>query len=302
MPSYSGRGSWFGGSNDSMDSGRTASGGTTAEPGVAIRLPGRSWRDSRKYLGGYWRVTAPNGRTAVLKQTDLGPNESTGRNVDVTYSALGKLGYNQGNFPTDAQFRYEYIGKNPGKGGGSGGAAPQRTTTTTTGPDYKAQARRQAAAQWLLQGGRDPIQLATSVRAAEADAPAQQTTTTTTGGRRPTVSGPTSGHGPGDLKELFWQGQGGIDVKNGAVVPQGFVSGHQDHVHVASGPKQVLRIAKQAQRMGLNVGENPNFGGVHPVHVQGSYHYKGQAIDVSGDPAKMRAFAAWVARQYRVKR
>lgn len=184
--SYKGKGSWFGGPADSMDSGRTASGGTTAEPGVAIRLPGRSWRDSRKYLGGYWRVTAPNGRTAVLKQTDLGPNESTGRNVDVTYSALGKLGYNQGNFPTDAQFRYEYIGKNPGKGGGS---SPQRTTTTTTGPDYKAQARRQAAAQWLLQGGRDPIQLATSVNAAEDAAPAQQRTTTTSGGSMPAQSG-----------------------------------------------------------------------------------------------------------------
>ena len=128
--------------------------------------------------------------------------------------------------------------------------------------------------------------------------------TTTTGGRRPTVSGPTSGHGPGDLKELFWQGQGGIDVKNGAVVPQGFVSGHQDHVHVASGPKQVVRIGRQAQKMGLHVGENAAFDGRNPTggHAPNSYHYRGQAIDVSGDPAKMRAFAAWVARTYRLKR
>jgi hypothetical protein len=38
--------------------------------------------------------------------------------------------------------------------------------------------------------------------------------------------------------------------------------------------------------MGLHVGENPHFGGVTPVHVQGSYHYKGEAIDVSGDPRR----------------
>lgn len=35
------------------------------------------------------------------------------------------------------------------------------------------------------------------------------------------------------LAELFWQGAGGIDIDNGQVVPQGFVSGHTDHVHVA---------------------------------------------------------------------
>jgi len=103
------------------------------------------------------------------------------------------------------------------------------------------------------------------------------------------------------LKELFWQGQGGIDVKNGQPEPQGFVSGHTDHVHVATGPKQLNDVARQAQRFGLHVGENPNYGGVHPVHVKGSYHYKGEAIDVSGDPKKMARFARWVAQHYGVR-
>lgn len=35
------------------------------------------------------------------------------------------------------------------------------------------------------------------------------------------------------LAELFWNGQGATNVKNGKRVPKGFVSGHTDHVHVA---------------------------------------------------------------------
>jgi hypothetical protein len=107
--------------------------------------------------------------------------------------------------------------------------------------------------------------------------------------------------GKSKLLELFWQGKGGIDVKNGQKVPQGFVSGHQDHVHVAAGPKTTIALGKLAQDMGLHVGENPAFGKVNPVHVQGSYHYKGEAIDVSGDPALMRRYARRVAQLYGIK-
>lgn len=103
------------------------------------------------------------------------------------------------------------------------------------------------------------------------------------------------------LLELFWQGPGGINVKNGRAVPQGFVSGHTDHVHVAAGPKTTIALGKLAESMGLQVGENDAFGGVHPVHVKGSNHYRGQAVDVSGDPAKLRAFAHRVASSYGIK-
>lgn len=103
-------------------------------------------------------------------------------------------------------------------------------------------------------------------------------------------------HSP--LFELFWQGQGGINVKNGKVVPQGFVTGHADHVHVAAGPKTIVALGQMAQQMGLKVGENPHFGGVHPVHAPHSYHYSGEAIDVSGNPNAMKQFAHQVAGEF----
>jgi hypothetical protein len=107
--------------------------------------------------------------------------------------------------------------------------------------------------------------------------------------------------GHSGLFELFWQGPHGINVKNGQPVPQGFVSGHTDHVHVAAGPNTVVALGKIAQRLGLHVGENPHFGGVTPVHVSSSYHYKGEAIDVSGDPGEMAVFAHQVARKFGVR-
>jgi hypothetical protein len=36
--------------------------------------------------------------------------------------------------------------------------------------------------------------------------------------------------------------------------------------------------------MGARVSEHPAFGGVHPVHVRGSKHYVGKAIDVNTRP------------------
>lgn len=60
----------------------------------------------------------------------------------------------------------------------------------------------------------------------------------------------------------------------------------------------IKSIGELAQSEGLHVGENPHFGGVNPVHVKTSWHYKGRAIDVSGSPAKMRRFAREVYRTY----
>lgn len=104
--------------------------------------------------------------------------------------------------------------------------------------------------------------------------------------------------GSGKLLELFWQGPGGVNVKNGAVVPQGFVSGHDKHVHAAASPREVLRLAELAKEMGLHVGEHKKFGGVAPVHVKNSNHYRDQAIDVSGDPKRLAAYARRVAKLY----
>lgn len=103
--SLTGRISWFGGPNDGSTSQTTASGAPTSTPGIAIY--------NRATLGGYWRLTdTKTGRSAVLKQTDLGPAPWTGRKIDVTYSALNRFGYNEHNFPTDSTFKAEYLGHN----------------------------------------------------------------------------------------------------------------------------------------------------------------------------------------------
>jgi hypothetical protein len=120
-------------------------------------------------------------------------------------------------------------------------------------------------------------------------------------GQAPSSSGGGGGRRKsGELKELFWQGPGGINVDNGRRVPQGFVKGHTSHVHVAAGPRQVDRLGRLAQEMGLRVGENETFDRVDPVHTKGSFHYRDRAIDVSGDKRKLAAYARRVARLYGV--
>lgn len=48
-------------------------------------------------------------------------------------------------------------------------------------------------------------------------------------------------------------------------------------------PGNIVALGHALQRMGYSVGENPAFGGVHPVHVANSWHYKGLALDVNAD-------------------
>ncbi|HET6570410.1 MAG TPA: hypothetical protein VFG58_02865 [Solirubrobacterales bacterium] len=61
----------------------------------------------------------------------------------------------------------------------------------------------------------------------------------------------------------------------------------------------IVQIGRVAERkFGLRVSENPHFGGVNPVHVADSYHYRALAIDVAGDPKKMLAFDRYVARRW----
>jgi len=105
-------------------------------------------------------------------------------------------------------------------------------------------------------------------------------------------------HGSKVLELIHNDGSGpGYGIKNGQVVNGSQVfsdvwAGHQNHVHVAAGPKTVVLLGKLAQRMGLRVSENPHFGGVDPAaHVPDSYHDRGEAIDASGTPKQMDAFA-----------
>lgn len=141
--SLTGRVSWFGGPNDGSTSQTTASGAPTSTPGIAVY--------NRATLGGYWKVTdTKTGRSAVLKQTDLGPAPWTGRKIDLTYSALNRFGYSEHNFPTDSTFKAEYLGRTPAAAtnapSSSAVAAPKIAGIPGPQFDQKAFQRAQAGA------------------------------------------------------------------------------------------------------------------------------------------------------------
>ena len=124
--------------------------------------------------------------------------------------------------------------------------------------------------------------------------------------RLATGKGPGRGPRPLSVNELIHDP--GITMFDGQVAPSD-VGGHESHVHFASDrPRDVLTAAKIAQRLGLDVRENPLFDPVDPVHTEGSEHYQerelperlrplarrlggegdtiGDAIDVSGGSAE----------------
>jgi hypothetical protein len=80
--------------------------------------------------------------------------------------------------------------------------------------------------------------------------------------------------------------------------------GHGNHLHFASrNPQVVLRGIALARQLGLNIRENPYTDPVDPVHTKGSHHYQtfpgkyngrslGQALDVSGNPQRLKALYA----------
>jgi hypothetical protein len=49
----------------------------------------------------------------------------------------------------------------------------------------------------------------------------------------------------------------------------------------ASGPLDIVTLGRFLQSFGFQVGEHPAFGGVAPVHTDGSWHYRNGAIDVN---------------------
>lgn len=126
----------------------------------------------------------------------------------------------------------------------------------------------------------------------------------------------SSGRHKLSTNELFYDP--GISLKDGQ--PIGPIGGHDTHVHYGSErPRDILIAAKLAERRGLNVSENPLFGGVEPVHVTNSLHYQsqrlprklvplakrlggsgrqiGEAIDVSGSAAQLASLDKALARR-----
>ncbi len=60
----------------------------------------------RKTLGKWFRVTAPNGKTSLEQQTEIGPARRTGRLIDISAVAAERFGYSPTNFPTDKIFTW----------------------------------------------------------------------------------------------------------------------------------------------------------------------------------------------------
>ena len=102
-----GKVSTFGPPNEAA--GTTASGVTSASRGIAVR-PGATWQSGKATLGQYWQVSIA-GHTGTLKQIDLGPNQSTGRRIDVTGAGAKYLGIDPSRFPTDATGTATLLGK-----------------------------------------------------------------------------------------------------------------------------------------------------------------------------------------------
>jgi len=88
---FAGRVSTFGPPGEGP--GRTASGVSSAEPGIAIY--------NYSTLGHLFRVTIA-GHSAILRQTDIGPAPWTHRVTDVTGAGSRVLGIDPAAFPTDS--------------------------------------------------------------------------------------------------------------------------------------------------------------------------------------------------------
>lgn len=79
---------------------------------------------SRSTLGKWFNVTAPNGQTLRLQQTDIGPAGWTGRGIDIAASAADRFGYSPKSFPTGGSFTWVPAEARGGRIGFADGGTP----------------------------------------------------------------------------------------------------------------------------------------------------------------------------------
>lgn len=91
-----------------------------------------------------------------------------------------------------------------------------------------------------------------------------------------------------------------IKVKTPGKGPGQTVGGVPGHPRkLQGGPvNEIIRIGEWFQRLGQSVREQPHFDHVDPVHVQGSYHYKGRAIDVPTSGNRGKQLVEWLQKAY----
>jgi len=112
----SGRGSWYSqysGKYNWADSGDAP--GSNAL-GVPDSAQGCAFYN-HSTLGDWFVVTAPNGKSLLMPQTDIGPNPSTGRKIDISSHMAEAFGYTPRNFPTDSIFTWVPAAPPPGLDG-----------------------------------------------------------------------------------------------------------------------------------------------------------------------------------------
>src|SRR6516162_4020074 len=112
----SGRGSWYSqysGTYNWVDSGDEPG---SNKLGVPDWAQGCAFFD-RSTLGDWFVVTAPNGISLPMPQTDIGPNPSTHRTIDISSHMAEAFGYTPRNFPTDSIFTWVPAAPPPGLDG-----------------------------------------------------------------------------------------------------------------------------------------------------------------------------------------
>jgi len=100
-----GRGSWysqFTGKSKWVDAGDRPNSNALGVPDWA---QGCAFPD-RSTLGDWFVVTAPNGISLPMPQTDIGPSRSTGRKIDISSHMAEAFGYTPTNFPTNGLFTW----------------------------------------------------------------------------------------------------------------------------------------------------------------------------------------------------
>jgi hypothetical protein len=65
-------------------------------------------------LGDWFVVTAPNGKSLLMPQTDIGPSPRTGRKIDISAHMAEAFGYTPSTFPTDSIFTWVPAAPPPG--------------------------------------------------------------------------------------------------------------------------------------------------------------------------------------------
>lgn len=90
----------------------------------------------------------------------------------------------------------------------------------------------------------------------------------------------TSGEYVHQTDAVQYYGKGFMDAINKRQIPRAALG-------MAEGG--IVGLGHKLQDMGYQVGEHPLFGGVHPVHTPGSWHYRAGAIDVNHDQGGEKA-------------